>query len=134
MTRSFWKGFFLDYSVVRQYENLLLISFLIFKKQFSLSNTNNFFNIIKTNKPLVLQISQTLSEIYPIKIWSRRSIISPFFLGFVFLIHNGQIFRKVKIKNNMIRHKFGEFSYTKKMGYKIHLIKNKKKIKKKKKR
>jgi len=48
----------------------------------------------------------------PIKTWSRRSMITPDFVGHSFLIHNGKIFHSVFITENMVGHKLGEFSPT----------------------
>ena len=45
-----------------------------------------------------------------IKIWSRRSTILPQFVGQTFGVHNGQKFIPVLVNENMIGHKFGEFS------------------------
>lgn len=50
----------------------------------------------------------------PIKTWSRSSEISPEMVGFVFAIHNGKIFNEVVIKEEMVGHRLGEFSPTKK--------------------
>jgi small subunit ribosomal protein S19 len=47
-----------------------------------------------------------------IKIWSRRSTILPQFVGLTFGVHNGQKFIPVLVTENMIGHKFGEFSPT----------------------
>jgi small subunit ribosomal protein S19 len=47
-----------------------------------------------------------------IKIWSRRSTILPQFVGLTFGVHNGQKFIPVLVTDNMIGHKFGEFSPT----------------------
>ena len=47
-----------------------------------------------------------------IKIWSRRSTILPQFVGLTFGVHNGQKFLPVLVTENMIGHKFGEFSPT----------------------
>ncbi|MDI9348437.1 MAG: 30S ribosomal protein S19 [Candidatus Symbiobacter sp.] len=47
-----------------------------------------------------------------IKIWSRRSTILPQFVGQTFGVHNGQKFIPVLVNENMIGHKFGEFSPT----------------------
>jgi small subunit ribosomal protein S19 len=58
------------------------------------------------------------------KLWSRRSTILPFMVGLKLEIHNGKKFIPVFIKKEMIGHKLGEFSSTKKSAiYK----KNKKK-------
>ena len=47
-----------------------------------------------------------------IKIWSRRSTILPQFVGLTFGVYNGQKFIPVLVTDNMIGHKFGEFSPT----------------------
>lgn len=57
------------------------------------------------------------------KVWSRRSIILPKFLGNKFYIYNGKIFIPLKISEEMIGHKFGEFSSTRKKP--IHKKKHK---------
>jgi small subunit ribosomal protein S19 len=48
----------------------------------------------------------------PIKTWSRRSTITPDFVGHTFLVHNGKIFNSVFVTENMVGHKLGEFSPT----------------------
>ena len=45
-----------------------------------------------------------------IKIWSRRSTILPQFVGLVFGVYNGRKFLPVQVSENMVGHKFGEFS------------------------
>jgi len=47
-----------------------------------------------------------------IKTWSRRSTIIPDFIGMTFAVHNGKKFIPVYVTDNMIGHKFGEFSLT----------------------
>ena len=47
-----------------------------------------------------------------IKIWSRRSTILPQFVGLTFGVYNGQKFIPVLVSENMVGHKFGEFSPT----------------------
>ena len=47
-----------------------------------------------------------------IKTWSRRSTISPQFVGHTFAVHNGNKFIPVFINENMVGHKLGEFSPT----------------------
>lgn len=47
-----------------------------------------------------------------IKTWSRRSTISPEFVGHTFAVHNGNKFIPVYITENMVGHKLGEFSPT----------------------
>ena len=58
-------------------------------------------------------IRQTESgERDPIKTWARRCTIIPEFVGFTFLVHNGKIFHKVFVTEDMVGHKLGEFSQT----------------------
>ncbi|GHV08839.1 30S ribosomal protein S19 [Campylobacterota bacterium] len=45
----------------------------------------------------------------PIKTWSRRSTISPDFVGLTFLVHNGRDHVAVYITENHIGYKLGEF-------------------------
>jgi small subunit ribosomal protein S19 len=47
-----------------------------------------------------------------IKTWSRRSTITPDFIGLTFAVHNGKKFIPVYITDNMVGHKLGEFSLT----------------------
>ncbi len=47
-----------------------------------------------------------------IKTWSRRSVISPDFVGNTIAVHNGNKFIPVYITENMVGHKLGEFSPT----------------------
>jgi len=77
MSRSIWKGPFVDPSLIKKVEKI--------KDQI--------------NKP-------------PIKTWSRKSTIIPEFVGFSFLIHNGKKFIPIKISEEMVGHKLGEFSPT----------------------
>jgi small subunit ribosomal protein S19 len=47
-----------------------------------------------------------------IKTWSRKSMISPDFVGLTVAVHNGNKFIPVYITENMVGHKFGEFAPT----------------------
>ena len=77
MSRSVWKGPFVDPSLLKKVEKL--------KSQ---------------SKPT------------PIKTWSRKSTIIPEFVGVSFLIYNGKKFIPIKISEEMVGHKLGEFSPT----------------------
>ena len=77
MSRSIWKGPFVDPSLIKKVEKM--------KSQ--------------TNK-------------MPIKTWSRKSTIIPDFVGISFLIYNGKKFIPIKISEEMVGHKLGEFSPT----------------------
>ena len=48
----------------------------------------------------------------PIRTWARRCTIIPEFVGFSFMVHNGKIFHKVFVTEEMVGHKLGEFSVT----------------------
>ena len=47
-----------------------------------------------------------------IKTWSRRSTITPDFVGLTFAVHNGNKFIPVFVSENMVGHKLGEFAPT----------------------
>jgi len=49
-----------------------------------------------------------------IKTWSRACTIAPEFVGFTFLVHNGRTHVPVFVTENMVGHKLGEFSLTRK--------------------
>ncbi len=49
-----------------------------------------------------------------IKTWSRSSVISPEMVGFTFGVHNGKEHINVYVTENMVGHRFGEFSPTRK--------------------
>jgi small subunit ribosomal protein S19 len=48
----------------------------------------------------------------PIKTWARRCTIVPEFIGYTFMVHNGKVFNKVFVTEDMVGHKLGEFSPT----------------------
>tara|TARA_B100000686_G_scaffold337576_1_gene408908 strand:- start:1508 stop:1897 length:390 start_codon:yes stop_codon:yes gene_type:complete len=77
MSRSVWKGPFVDPSLIKKVEKL-----------------------------------KTQSTPTPIKTWSRKSTIIPEFIGVSFLIYNGKKFIPIKISEEMVGHKLGEFSPT----------------------
>ena len=83
MTRSVWKGPFVD-------------SHLLKKVKAASDSGGN--SVIKT--------------------WSRRSTILPEFVGLTFGVHNGKKHIPVTVSENMVGHKFGEFSPTR--TYKGH--------------
>ena len=77
MSRSVWKGPFVDPSLLKKVEKL-----------------------------------KTQPNPTPIKTWSRKSTIIPEFVGVSFLIYNGKKFISIKISEEMVGHKLGEFSPT----------------------
>ena len=56
--------------------------------------------------------AKAVNQKTPIKTWSRRSTISPDFVGLTFNVHNGKIFLPVFVTENMVGHKLGEFALT----------------------
>lgn len=48
----------------------------------------------------------------PIKTWSRRSTITPEFVGLTLSVYNGKKFISVYVTENMVGHKLGEFAPT----------------------
>jgi small subunit ribosomal protein S19 len=49
-----------------------------------------------------------------IRTWSRRSMITPDFVGLTFHVHNGKLFMPVFVTENMVGHRLGEFAPTRK--------------------
>ncbi len=61
---------------------------------------------------LLKKIEKMKGDKKPIKTWSRRSTVIPEFIGYTFLVHNGNKFIPVFVTENMVGHKLGEFSPT----------------------
>ena len=59
-----------------------------------------------------IQKAKAVNQKTPIKTWSRRSMITPEFVGVTFAVHNGKIFNPVFVTENMVGHRLGEFSLT----------------------
>jgi small subunit ribosomal protein S19 len=59
----------------------------------------------------VLEMNQSNKK-QVIKTWSRRSMISPDFVGHTIAVHNGNKFIPIYITENMVGHKLGEFAPT----------------------
>jgi small subunit ribosomal protein S19 len=95
MTRSLWKGPFLDFFV----KKLLQTS----KKNEVSSSSKNLVNNLSVSNRVGIK-----------KIWSRRSVIFPQFIDQNFEVHNGKQFIKLKVSEDMVGHKFGEFALTRK--------------------
>ena len=83
MSRSVWKGPFVDITLIKKAEKV---------------SDSGRKEVIKT--------------------WSRRSTIIPQFVGLTFGVHNGKKHVPVTVSENMVGHKFGEFSPTR--TYKGH--------------
>jgi small subunit ribosomal protein S19 len=59
-----------------------------------------------------IDVARTSGSKVPIKTWSRRSMITPEFVGLTFNVHNGKVFNPVFVTENMVGHRLGEFSLT----------------------
>ena len=81
MTRSIWKGPFVDPNLIKK-----------------------------------VNLQKEKSSKNPIKTWSRKSTIIPDFVGLSFLVHNGLKFIPITISEDMVGHKLGEFSPTRKFA------------------
>jgi len=65
-----------------------------------------------------------------LKTWSRRSMISPDFVGHTLAVHNGNKFIPVYVTENMVGHKLGEFAPTR--NFKAHSTRKDKGVRKEK--
>ncbi len=59
-----------------------------------------------------VEAMETTGKKSVIKTWSRRSTITPDFIGYTIAVHNGNKFIPVYVTENMVGHKFGEFAPT----------------------
>ena len=59
-----------------------------------------------------VEATMSSSKKQVIKTWSRRSTITPDFVGLTFAVHNGNKFIPVFVSENMVGHKLGEFAPT----------------------
>lgn len=59
-----------------------------------------------------VRTAQDANDRKAIKTWSRRSTVTPDFIGLNFLVHNGRAFTPVFVTENMVGHRLGEFAPT----------------------
>jgi small subunit ribosomal protein S19 len=59
-----------------------------------------------------VEAARAVNDKKPIKTWSRRSTITPDFVGLTIAVHNGKQHVPVYVSENMVGHKLGEFSLT----------------------
>ncbi len=59
-----------------------------------------------------VEAAQASGDRRPIKTWSRRSMITPEFVGLTLSVHNGKVFQQVFVSENMVGHRLGEFALT----------------------
>ena len=68
-----------------------------------------------TDAKLLIKVSKAKpGDKTPIKTWSRASTITPAMVGLTFGVHNGRAHLPVVVVENMVGHKLGEFSPTRK--------------------
>ena len=63
---------------------------------------------------LLAKVAKRKPDDGAIKTWSRDSEISPEMVGYMFAIHNGKNFIEVRVREEMVGHRLGEFSPTRK--------------------
>ena len=61
---------------------------------------------------LVKKVETAGNNKKPIKTWSRRSTITPDFIGLTIAVHNGKQHVPILVSDNMVGHKLGEFAAT----------------------
>ncbi|PIQ69395.1 MAG: 30S ribosomal protein S19 [Candidatus Tagabacteria bacterium CG_4_10_14_0_2_um_filter_40_13] len=74
---------------------------------------------IKKGPYIDQSILEKISRVKPgsagiIKTWARNSTISPEMIGYAFGVHNGKDFIEVRVTEDMVGHRLGEFSMTRK--------------------
>ena len=71
-----------------------------------------------------IEVAHETGDKKVIKTWSRRSTVTPDAIGLTFAVHNGKKFVPVFVTENMVGHKYGEFSMTR--NFSSHVDKKKK--------
>jgi small subunit ribosomal protein S19 len=66
------------------------------------------------DEKLLKKVAARSTDDGAIKTWARNSQISPEMVGYTFAVHNGKIFIDVFVTEDMVGHRLGEFSHTKK--------------------
>jgi small subunit ribosomal protein S19 len=79
-----------------------------FQRQSILSGFQEFTH----SKLRKVSVAQKANSRKPIKTWSRRSTVTPDFIGLNLEVHNGKAFVPVYVTENMVGHKLGEFAPT----------------------
>jgi small subunit ribosomal protein S19 len=59
-----------------------------------------------------VEVALAKNDKKPIKTWSRRSTITPDFVGLTIAVHNGKAHMPVYVSDQMVGHKLGEFALT----------------------
>lgn len=64
-----------------------------------------------------IKISTRLSALMPTKTLCRNTVVLPILVGKTFQVHNGRIFLRVLVSENIVGHKLGEFSQSRRRYY-----------------
>jgi small subunit ribosomal protein S19 len=67
-----------------------------------------------TDPKLLAKVAKQRPDGGTIRTWSRASEISPEMVGYTFGVHNGKIHVEVRVSEEMVGHRLGEFSPTRK--------------------
>ena len=67
---------------------------------------------IDTHLMTKVEVAQKTGDKKMIRTWSRRSTVTPEFIGLTLAVHNGRKFVTVYVTENMVGHKLGEFAPT----------------------
>ena len=59
-----------------------------------------------------VEVALAKNDKKPIKTWSRRSTVTPDFVGLTIAVHNGKAHVPVYVSDQMVGHKLGEFALT----------------------
>ena len=59
-----------------------------------------------------VEVALAKNDKKPIKTWSRRSTVTPEFVGLMIAVHNGKAHMPVYVSDQMVGHKLGEFALT----------------------
>ena len=130
MTRSLWKGPFIEASLlkilrffrIRTSDPLQASDSILFSSDHASQTMDvasdhsseslfNHTNVIKNLDEIDLKKESTLR-----KIWSRRSTVVTQFVGCFTQVYNGKKWIGLKITEEMVGHKFGEFASTRTIG------------------
>jgi small subunit ribosomal protein S19 len=141
MSRSIWKGKFIDNCIFRLETKIKKLEVDLKEEQAKENielEVKNLENLpISLNKSLVSleekpiatesetsNLVKSKSKVY-LKIHSRRSTIPEFLIGQIVHIYNGKTYTVLEVNRECVGHKFGEYSFTRKKNHNIRGRKNK---------
>nr|YP_009710043.1 ribosomal protein S19 [Coleochaete scutata]QFU80148.1 ribosomal protein S19 [Coleochaete scutata]QIQ23002.1 ribosomal protein S19 [Coleochaete scutata] len=130
MTRSIWKGPFLDpflfKTIIRRNAVALQKPLPNAKVVEKTRSPGSSYNSLPEQTPSLPSVKTQL------KIWSRRSTVVPQFVGQKVLIYNGKTWLSVLITEEMVGHKFGEFASTRLSSLSLAKVRQRRSVKSKK--